>query len=307
MSKKKKQSLSKRENRLFFVYISPWLIGFTAFTIIPMILSLIYSFTDVRMANANSAPLNFIGLENYISIFTKDKDFQRAIVNTFVFAITKVAIGTFLSLLIAILLNQKVIGKKFFRTLIYLPAVIPVVSVALLWKLIFTGGEMNIANFFLSYLGFAPVNFFGSESSAMLTVILVSVWSGLGPTMLIFLAALQNISQDIIEASNLDGAGVMAKFRHILLPSISSTTFFIIITGLIGSLQAYAEVKLLTDGGPGIGTVTMNLLIVRNAFNTLGKKTLGYASAQGWIVFFIVFIFTLIFFKASQKKVHYGG
>ena len=99
----------------------------------------------------------------------------------------------------------------------------------------------------------------------------------------------------------------MAKFRHILLPSISSTIFFIIITGLIGSLQAYAEVKLLTDGGPGIGTVTMNLLIVRNAFNTLGKKTLGYASAQGWIVFFIVFIFTLIFFKASQKKVHYGG
>lgn len=299
----KKLSQTEKKNRLFFfAYISPWLIGLLAFTIIPLFLSLIFSLTDVKMATVSSTPLQWIGFKNYLYIFTEDKDFQRAIFNTFVYAFIKVFLLVVLSLLIALLLNRKMIGNKIFRVMIYLPAIIPIVSVSLLWKLIFTGGEFNIVNYFLSYIGLQPVNFFGNGTSAMGTVIFVGVWSGLGPTMLILLAAIQGISQDVVEAAELDGVNAFQKLHYIILPSISKAMVFVILTSLISSLQAYAEVQLLTEGGPGISTTTMSLLIVSNAFKTLGNKTLGYACAQGWIVFLITFVFALIYMILSTKK-----
>lgn len=295
--------LKERENRKkFFLYISPWLIGLTAFTIVPLFLSIIYSFTNTTMATVNSEPLNFVKFDNYIYIFTQDTDFQRAILNTFIYAIVKVGLIVILSLLFALILNRKIFGRNTFRVLIYLPAVIPVVSVSLLWKLIFTGGENNIANFFLSYLGLAPINFFGDGVSAMGTVIFVGVWSGLGPTMLIVLAAIQGVSQELLEAAELDGANGFQRVIHIIIPSIANAMVFVILTSMISSLQAYAEVELLTGGGPGNATTTMSLLIVKNAFKTMGNKTLGYACAQGWVVFLITFGLSLIYVLKSTKK-----
>ena len=300
---KKKIGRKERENRIkFFTYISPWLIGLTLFTIVPMFLSIVYSLTDVKMTNVNSEPLNFIGLDNFIYIFTEDKDFQQAISNTFVYAIIKVALIVVLSLLFALILNRKIFGRKTFRIMLYLPAVIPVVSVSLLWKLIFTGGEFNVANYFLSYLGVAPVNFFGNGTSAMGTLIFVGVWSGLGPTMLILLAAIQGVNQELIEAAQLDGANGFQRLMHIIIPSISKAMVFVILTSMISALQAYAEVQLLTGGDPGGSTMTMSLLIVQNAFKTLGKKTLGYACAQGWVVFLLTFGIALIYVIMSTKK-----
>ena len=300
---RKKIGRKERENRIkFFTYISPWLIGLTLFTIVPMFLSIVYSLTDVKMTNVNSEPLNYIGLQNFIYIFTEDKDFQQAIVNTFVYAIVKVALIVVLSLLFALILNRKIFGRKTFRVMLYLPAVIPVVSVSLLWKLIFTGGEFNVANYFLSYLGIAPVNFFADGTSAMGTLIFVGVWSGLGPTMLIILAAIQGVSQELLEAAQLDGANGFQRLIHIIIPSISKAMVFVILTSMISALQAYAEVDLLTAGGPGNSTMTMSLLIVQNAFKTLGKKTLGYACAQGWVVFLLTFGIALIYVIMSTKK-----
>ncbi len=299
----KKISHSEKSNRIhFFMYISPWLIGFACFTIVPMVLSMIYSFTDVKMATVNSSKLNFINFRNYIYIFTEDKDFQRAILNTLAYAFIKVGLLVIFALLLALLLNRKVFGRKIFRVLIYLPAVIPVVSVSLLWKLIFTGGENNVANYFLSYLGLAPVNFFGNATSAMGTIIFVGIWSGLGPTMLILLAAIQGVSSDLLEASELDGANAFHRLIYIIIPTISKALVFVVLTSLISSLQAYAEVKLLTEGGPGNATTTMSLLIVANAFKTLGNKTLGYACAQGWVVFLMTFVFGLVYVLLSTKK-----
>lgn len=299
----KKISHSEKSNRIrFFMYISPWLIGFACFTIVPMVLSMIYSFTDVKMATVNSAKLNFINFKNYIYIFTEDKDFQRAILNTLTYAFVKVGLLVIFALLLALLLNRKVFGRKAFRVLIYLPAVIPVVSVSLLWKLIFTDGENNVANYFLSYLGLAPVNFFGNATSAMGTIIFVGIWSGLGPTMLILLAAIQGVSSDLLEASELDGANAFHRLIYIIIPTISKALVFVVLTSLISSLQAYAEVKLLTEGGPGNATTTMSLLIVANAFKTLGNKTLGYACAQGWVVFLMTFVFGLVYVLLSTKK-----
>lgn len=299
----KKIGRKERENRLkFFIYISPWLIGLSLFTIVPMFLSIIYSLTDVKMTTVNSEPLNFIGLQNFIYIFTEDNDFQQAILNTFTYAIIKVILIVILALLFALALNRKIFGRKTFRIMLYLPAVIPVVSVSLLWKLIFTGGEFNVANYFLSYLGVAPVNFFATGTSSMATLIFVGVWSGLGPTMLILLAAIQGVNQELIEASQLDGANSFQRLIHIIIPSISKAMVFVILTSMISALQAYAEVDLLTGGGPGNSTMTMSLLIVQNAFKTLGKKTLGYACAQGWVVFLLTFGLALIYVILSTKK-----
>ena len=292
----------KVNRRNFFLYISPWLIGLSAFTIFPMILSIIYSFTDVKMATVKSEPLNFIGLKNYINIFTIDNNFKVAIFNTFTYAIIKVSLLVIFAILFALLLNSKIVGKKVFRVMIYLPSVIPVVSVSLLWKLIFTGNEANIINYFLSYLGIAPVNFFGNGISAMGTIIFVGIWSGLGPTMLIVLAAIQGVDKELLEASELDGANAWHRFINIIIPTISKALIFVILTSLISSLQAYAEVKLLTNGGPGNQTMTMSLLIVNNAFKTMGNKTLGYACAQGWIVFILTFGFALVYVVLSNKN-----
>ena len=298
-----KISLKEKVNRKnFFLYISPWLIGLSAFTIFPMILSIIYSFTDVKMATVKTEPLNFIGFNNYKNIFLLDDNFKVAILNTFTYAAIKVTLLLVLAVLFALLLNSKIIGKKIFRVMIYLPSVIPVVSVSLLWKLIFTGGEFNIVNYFLSYLGIAPVNFFGDGISAMGTIIFVGIWSGLGPTMLIVLAAIQGVDKELLEASELDGANAWHRLIYIIIPSISKALVFVLLTSLISSLQAYAEVKLLTEGGPGNSTMTMSLLIVQNAFKTVGNKTLGYACAQGWIVFLFTFVFALIYVLMSTRK-----
>jgi multiple sugar transport system permease protein len=296
----------RRQARLFYLYVSPWIVGFALFTLVPMVMSLVFAFSDASMVSVWQG-IDFIGFKNFIDIFTRDPDFLVSIRNTFVFAGLRVFFGTLFALLIALLLNGNVFGKKIFRTLIYMPAVIPVVSVALLWRLIFTGDSMNIANYILSLFGLGSVNFFGSAAAAMLTVVFVSVWGGLGPTMLILLATLQGIPQDILDAARIDGAGAFRRFWNIVLPTISATLFFVVLTGLIGGLQAYAEIKLLTDGGPGISTVTMNMLIVRNAFNSMGRKTLGYASAQGWIVFALVMALTVVFVRISSRKVYYEG
>lgn len=299
----KKSTRTERKKILrFFAYISPWLIGFTAFTIIPMALSLIYSFTDAKMATVNSNPLNIIGFDNYIRIFTEDKDFQRAILNTLIYSAIKVTLIVVFAVLLALLLDRKIIGRKVFRVMLYLPAVIPVVSVALLWKMIFTGGEFNIINYFLSYLGLAPVNFFGNAASSMGTVIFVGIWSGLGPTMLIVLAAIQGVPKEQLEAAELDGANAFQRLIHVIIPCISKALIFVVLTSLISSLQTYAEIKLLTDGGPGNATTTMSMLIVSNAFKTLGNKTLGYACAQGWLVFVLTMGFSIIYIKMSAPK-----
>ncbi len=303
-SRRKKNQISRTEknNRLqFFLYISPWLIGFSAFTIVPLVISLIFSFTNVKMVDVSTEPLEFIGFKNYQSIFTSDPDFIKSIGNTFIYAGVKVLLVVVLSTLFAIMLNRKFVGTKIFRVLIYLPAVIPAVSVALLWKLIFTNGTNNIANFLLSYLGIAPVNFFKDSSSSWATIIFIAVWSGLGPTMLIVLAAIQGVNQELLEASELDGANAFHRFFNIVVPAISKALIFIILTSLISSLQAYTEIKLLTAGAHD--TNTMSFLIVNNAFKTLGNKTLGYACAQGWLVFLFTFVFGLTYVLLSKERV----
>ena len=299
--KVKKQNLKKRSAINFYLFISPWLITFLLFTVIPMAFSLIMSFTSAKIATLTTRPLEFIGLKNYIRMFAEDTRFLRSISNTMFYSFLRVFIGTTFALLVALLLNTKIPLRKLFRTMIYLPAIIPIVGSTILWKLmIFQEG--NIVSYIFSTLGLGNPDFL-SPDKALFSVVGINIWSGLGPSMLILLAGLQGVPQDLIEASQIDGANSFVKFFNIILPMISSTVFFSMITGFIGALQAYAEVKLLT--GSMSETMTMAMLVVENAFS-MDAYSMGYASAQGWFVFLVTLIFTGVFFVASKKGVYYA-
>ncbi len=300
--KAKSSKQSMRSARNFYLYLSPWIITFLLFTIIPMGFSLVMSFTSAKITTLTTKGLEFIGFENYKKIFTIDQRFLRSIGNTLIYAFAKVSIGTVLALLLAILLNTKIPGRKIFRTMIYLPAVIPVVGSTLLWKMMIFQ-DRNIVNYLLSAFNITSIDFL-SPDMVLGTVTAINIWGGLGPTMLILLAGLQNVPQDLIEAAELDGANAFVKFIKISLPMISPTIFFTVITGLIGAFQVYAEVKLLT--GSMSETVTMAMMVVNNAFS-LDAFGMGYASAQGWVIFAMTLVFTAIFFGASKKGVYYAG
>lgn len=297
---KKHMKRSMRQRLSFYGFISPWIIGFLLFSILPMFTSLYYSFTKITVLGLGRREPEWIGLQNYRAVFTDDSVFIRSIQNTFIFSFGRVFIGIFVALLIAVLLNGKVPGKKFYRTLIYLPAIIPIVGSAMLWKQLFST-DFSLFNYVLSMIGIMPIEWL-SYDHAMGSIILMSVWSGLGPIMIILLAALQNVPRELLEAAEVDGANGIKRFRHITIPMVSPTIVYLLVTGFIGALQAYAEMDLLTGGGPGNVTTTMAMNVVFNAFDGRG---MGYASAQAWVIFAIILVFSIAFFKIVNKRAYY--
>lgn len=301
MAKRKSRTQAMRSARNFYLYTAPWVIVFLLFTIVPMVFSFIMSFTSAKITTLTTQPLDFLGLDNYKRIFTVDTRFMRAIGNTMIYAFSRVFFGTLTALLLALLLNTKIKGRKLFRTMIYSPAVIPIVGATLLWKLMLFQ-DRSVVNWLLSLLGASNVDFL-SPALALPTIVVINIWNGIGPSMLIILAGLQDVPQDVLDAAQLDGANAFVKFRKIVLPMISPTLFFVVVTGLIGAFQVYAEVKLLT--GSMSETVTMTMQVVDNAF-ALDAYGIGYASAQGWIVFAITMVFTAVFFGVSRRRVYHA-
>lgn len=292
----------KRETAQFYLYILPWIVGFSLFTIIPMISSLVYSFQKVSILDLNGTG-TFIGFQNYINIF-KDDLFLSSIGNTFLYAFVKTFVSLFLALLFALLLNKKFRGNKLVRILVYLPAIIPSVASIMVWSQLFSK-DFSLLNYFLSFFGISPIDW-TSYSNSMGSVLLMGIWTSIGPNMLICLAALQGVPEEVIEASKLDGANAVERLFSVTIPTISPTLFFISITGIIGGLQAYAEMQLLFGNGTD-KTLTMAWNVVLNAFSLDGSKTMGYACAQAWVLFVIIIIFTAIYFKVSNKLVFYGN
>ena len=296
---KVKSKLSNKETGAFYLYISPWLIGFTLFTLVPLVCSIyfsLFSFKKLDLAMGNE--LTFVGLDNFKDILFNNDVFYVAIGNTFYYSIIRVFVGCILSFIFASLLNKKIWGKKLFRVLIYVPAVIPIVGSSIVWKGLFDE-RFSFFNFLLSIIGVAPIDWLGTN--AMGSVLFMSIWCGIGPTMIIILAALQSVPQDLIESSTIDGANAWQRYMHIVLPTISPTILYVLITGFIGTLQAYSEFDLVTGGGPGYKTTTMSMLVIRSMDN----EGLGYACAMAWIICFIVLVFTLVFFAISKGKVYY--
>lgn len=299
---KKTTKAKTRETLNFYLYILPWVLGFSIFTIIPMFASLFYSFRTISFFQLDTSG-TFVGFGNYKAIF-QDQMFLASIGNTFLYAFVKTFGALFLALLLAILLNQKFYGNKIARILVYLPAIIPSVASIMVWSQLFSK-DFSLINYFLSFFGIKAIDW-TSYSNSMTSVLVMGIWTQIGPNMLIILAALQAVPEELIEASKIEGANSIQRLFKVIIPTISPTLFFISITSIISGLQAYAEMQLLFGNGTD-KTMTMAWNVVMNAFSISGAKTMGYACAQAWVLFVIIIIFTLIYFGVSNKLVYYDN
>lgn len=288
---------NNQESLVAVLFLLPSLIGFLLFMLGPTIGSFIMGFTDWNLLNIPS----FLGLENFREII-RDNLFWLTAKNTAYYVFIKVPLNLFLSLLLAILLNRKIRGRNFFRVVCFIPMVCSSVSVALIWKPLMESSSQGLLNHILGFMGMGPYPWISSIEWAMPSVILVGIWKELGYFMVIFLAGLQGISQSYYEAAVIDGAGSVRKFLHITFPLISPTTFFAFIIAIIGSFQIFDLTSVLTQGGPGNATNTMVMYIYQAGFKFF---RMGYASALSYILFLVIFAFTLLQNRVAKKWVHY--
>lgn len=297
--RRKHSQFSKREAIAGYLFFLPCLLGLVLLTYGQMLFSLVISFTDW---NVFTAPV-FTGLKNYIELFTQDFFFKKSIAVTLYYAFGSVLASQLTALAMAMLLNVSYIrGKVFFRTMFYLPSIVPAVAMSLLWAWMMnpTYGLLNAA---LEMIGLPTSQWIFGESSAVPSMILISAWS-CGSTMVIYLAGLSNVPTSLLEAIDIDGGGNWAKFRYCTIPMISPVLFYNTLMGLIGGFMVFTQAYIMTDGGPNNATLYTNLLIYRYAFR---YNTMGYASALAWIVFAILGIVTILVFTIFGKRVYYGN
>ena len=304
--KNKKNVMSKQmraEERCFYLFILPFIIGFSLFTIFPIVMSFLFSLNKMSVLDFAQNHWNFQGISNYINVLTVNNMFFLAMRNTFIFAFLRVFITLVLALLFALLLNQDIFAKKFLRTLIYVPAVLPIVGAAVLWRQIFDG-QNSILSYVLSLIGIRIDSALWLGPYGLYSSVIMSVFMNIGPTMIILLAGLQGVPKEVEEAAMMDGAGAIRRFFSITIPFLSAVLFFTSITGFIGSLQVYAEVDLLINKLDA-SSMTLSLLAMSYYKNpTIG---LGYSSAISWLIFLIVMVFTVIYFRLTKGRVYYAG
>jgi multiple sugar transport system permease protein len=295
---KRRVRLTQQPGFWGMLFISPWLLGFLLFTAGPMLASLILSFCKYDLHT-----LKWVGTKNYEVLFTQDPLFWKSLGNTAIYVLFSVPIGLAGSLLIALLLNQKVRGMPFFRTAFYLPSLVPAVASSLVWMWVFHP-DSGILNYTLSLIGIKGPAWLLDPDTALASLIIMSLWGIGGGRMIIFLAGLQGIPDDLYEAASLDGAKGWAVFRHVTLPMLSPTIFFNLILGIIGSFQVFTSAFVMTGGGPNNATMMYVLYLYNNAFRYF---KLGKASAMAWVLFAILLVFTVIQFKNAAKWVYYEG
>ena len=244
-----------------------------------------------------------MGLKNYHVLFTQDPIYFKSLGNTAIYVLFSVPLGLTGSLLIAVLLNQKVRGIAVFRTLFYLPSLVPAVASALVWTWVFhpDAGLLNIG---LSKIGIRGPAWLQDPHTALASLIIMSLWGIGGSRMLIFLAGLQGISEELYEAAALDGAKGWATFWHVTLPMLTPTIFFNLVLGIVGSFQVFTSAYIMTNGGPNNATMMYVLYLYDNAFRYF---KIGKASAMAWILFAILLVFTIVQFKQASKWVYYQG
>ncbi len=291
-------SLRAREEVEFYVAIAPWLIGFILFTGGPIVFSIAMSLTNWTGLTQRA----WVGLSNYQQLFFSDPLFWIVLRNTFYYCIASVALGTVGALLAAMLINQKVPGVNVFRTLFYLPSVTSGVAIAIMWIWMFNP-QVGMINFVLRQFGIQGPLWLASQQWAMPALIIMSLW-GIGGNMIILLAGLQGVPDQLYEAARMDGANRWHEFRHVTLPMISPVLFFVIVISVIGSFQIFDNVYVMTQGGPGTATLVYVFHLYRNAFQ---YQKMGYASAMAWILSVIILVLTWLQIKASTAWVYYEG
>jgi multiple sugar transport system permease protein len=293
-------SMARREALEGYLFALPWAIGFVLFIAGPMLASLFLSFTRYDIAR----PPSFIGPQNYVRALTSDPLFWPSMARTFYYALIMIPLAITASLLLALLLNRRLPGTNILRTVYFLPHLTPIVATAVLWKWIFQP-EVGLINYALWSVGIEGPGWLGSVEWAIPALIIMALWSAAGGnTMMIFLAGLQGISQELYEAASIDGAGAWARFRHVTLPALSPTIFFNLVLGVIGALKVFTSAFVTTEGGPAYATWFYALHIYQQAFRNF---QMGYASALAWIFFILILAITLIQVRTSRRWVYYEG
>lgn len=296
IKKRKKMNLKRKETIQFYICIAPWLIGFVCLTLGPMIISLYMSFTNWDMFS----DVEFIGLQNYTKLFN-DKIFVKSVINTFIYALISVPLGMFLSLIVAYMLNLNVKGIKWFRTIFYLPCVIPVVASSLIFTRMLA--PSGVINQFLSIFGVAGPAWLLDKDVVLYSFIFMALW-GVGGNMILLLAGMQGIPDELYEAGLIDGANRRQLFTYITIPQLTPVIFFNLIMGVIGSLQAFSQIYIMTGGGPDNGSMMIVPYLYQTGFV---NYRMGYASSMAWVLFVIVLILSMVVFKSSSLWVFYEG
>ncbi|MBO0995191.1 carbohydrate ABC transporter permease [Bacillus sp. SD088] len=286
-----------RKNNTFWGYffLTPQLIGLLAFSVVPLVFAFVLSFTDWDGFGTK----NFVGFSNFISQF-QNRVFWKAIWNTALYTILYVPIGIAISLLLAITLNN-IKGKELYRVFFFMPVVTSSVSIGVIWMWILNG-DFGILNQALEVIGIHGPQWLTDTKWVMISIAMLSIWWQVGYNMVIFLAGLQGVSKSYYEAAQIDGASKWQQFRHITLPLISPTTFFVSIMAIISSFQVFDQAFVMTSGGPAKASYTLVYHIYETAFVNF---RMGESSAVAMILFVIILIFTLIQFGASKRWVHY--
>ncbi|NPV08279.1 MAG: sugar ABC transporter permease [Anaerolineae bacterium] len=286
-----------RQRRMWgYVMVSPWAIGFLLFTLGPMIASLYFSVTNYSVLK----PPSFVGLDNYRELFLEDARHGTALYNTVYYTAFQVPLSLLLALSVAILLNQGLPGENIFRTIYYLPSVVSGVAMAMLW-LWLLDPNVGMVNVVLEWMGIKGPLWLQSPQWSKPGLILMSMWR-IGGSMVIFLAGLQGVPQELYDAAMADGATWWHKIRHVTLPLITPTIFFTLIMGIIGSFQVFTNSYIMTEGGPVNSTLFYVLYLYWNAFSFL---RMGYASAMAWVLFVIILVLTGLQFWAARRWVYY--
>ena len=288
--------LGRRQLWAGLAFISPWLIGLGVFMLYPVVASLYYSFCDYSVLE-RAHP---VGVANYRDLL-HDQLYLKSLLNTVFYAALSIPLGLMLALALALLLNSGVRGLTVYRTIFFLPALMPMVALAVLWLWIFNG-EYGVLNVFLARLGIHAPGWLTDPSWSKPALVLLSLW-GMGQAMVIFLAGLQDVPVHLYEAADLDGASWWSKLRHVTLPMISPVLLFNGIMGIIGSLQFFAVPYIMTPNGqPARSAYFYAMYLYDNAFRYL---RMGYASAMAWILFLLILALTLLSLRLASRYVHY--
>ena len=295
---RRRRGLSKLEQGYMgFILVLPWLIGFCIFKLYPFVSSLIYSFTDYDLFKGVQ---NVVGFQNYIDAFTKPKNI-KALQVTFTYAFMTVPLKLIFALFIAYILNFKIKGVGLFRTAYYVPSILGgSVAIAVLWKALFKND--GVVNTILAMLGFESINFLADKNWALFIICLLRVWQ-FGSAMVLFLAALKGVPEDLYEAASIDGATKGRQFLSITIPLISPVIFYNLVTQLVQAFQEFNGPYIITNGGPRNATTLISVIVYNTAFK---DYKVGMSSAMAWVMFVIVMILTVIAFVSQKKWVYYS-
>lgn len=296
-----KRILDRKEVKRFLIgilFASPWIIGFLAWTIYPIFASAYYSLTRYDVIR----PARFVGLENYRELLFEDETFRLVVGNTSFLVFLGVPVGVITAYMLAMLLNQEFKLRTMFRTIFYLPSIVPAVAAAEVWRWVLRP-DFGVINSVLRALNMSTIPFLSSTTMAKPTLIFIEAWAQ-GGNMLIFLAALQEVPRSLYDAATVDGANAWQRFLNVTIPMSTPAILYVTLMGMIGTFQYFTMGWLLTGGGPNRATEFLGIYLYRNAFDFF---KMGYASAIAWILFVIIVLLTFVIFRTSARWVYYGG